>query len=91
MSNEEVQKIAADLQYASTMCDHHYSLDRTAATILAAQSSRIARLEEALKLAREYVAAELKQRQDAYAGYPHKWSTEQEDLSTVDAALKGEA
>jgi hypothetical protein len=42
---------------------------------------------EVLQLGRDYIAAELSHRQDAYAGYPHKWSSEQEDLARVDAVI----
>lgn len=42
---------------------------------------------DALKLARDYVNSELLHRMEIYAGYPHKWAVEQEDLRTVDAAI----
>jgi predicted metal-dependent phosphoesterase TrpH len=61
-----------------------------AAAVLCGEDASSGRSEllEALKLARDYIAAELAHRQEAYAGYPHKWSTEQEDLAAVDAVIQ---
>jgi hypothetical protein len=57
-------------------------VERAAALFVAAPD-----LLAALKLARDYIESDLLNRQAAYAGYPHKWSTAQEDLSTVDRAI----
>jgi hypothetical protein len=40
---------------------------------------------EALELGRDYIAAELAHRQEAYAGYPHKYATEQDDLARIES------
>ena len=42
---------------------------------------------EALRIARDYVAADLEHRKQAFAGYPQKWETEERDLAAIDAAI----
>lgn len=61
----------------------HKEEERANARLIAAAPELL----EAIKLARDYVHAELIHRQDAYDGYPHKWSAELEDLAMVDRAI----
>lgn len=42
---------------------------------------------EALQIARDYVAADIENRKQAFAGYPQKWTTEEQDLAAIDAAI----
>ena len=42
---------------------------------------------EALRISRDYVAADLEHRKQAFAGYPQKWETEERDLAAIDAAI----
>jgi hypothetical protein len=42
---------------------------------------------EALDLGRGAVYTEILRLQQAYAGYPHRWAIEQEDLAAIDEAI----
>lgn len=56
----EASKVSDDLHRVSTICDHHYSLDREAAQLIDAQAAEIERLRDLMRAVLDTRDAEAK-------------------------------